>query len=166
MILGQGGAGKSELAWAIARRTRLPVTHMDVLFYRQEWTPRPPAEALGDLANVVAGQRWIIDGNFLRHARVDGRFDRADTVVFLDLPRRTCIYRVLKRLIRDYGRRRPDLPAGCSESFDPQGLRWIWRYPTRDRPKVLKILDNLDRQRATIHHLRSRSELRRFIQTL
>jgi adenylate kinase family enzyme len=34
-ILGPGGAGKSELAQAISRRTGLPVVHLDRLFWRR-----------------------------------------------------------------------------------------------------------------------------------
>jgi len=160
-ILGAGGSGKSDLARQIAARTGLPVTHLDVLFWREGWTPAPTDEATAKLAAVVAGERWVVDGNFLTEDA--SRFARADTVIFLDLPRRTCLWRIAKRLVRDRRRERADLPDGCRESFDPDGIRWIWRYRRRDRPNVLRLLANLD---STVHRLTTRAEVQRFVATL
>ena len=162
VVLGPGGAGKSELAAELAARARLPVVHLDPLFWGPEWKPAPRDEAVRKLEAAVAGDRWILDGNFLEH---DGRFARADTLVFLDFPRATCIWRVLKRLVRDRRRRRPDLPEGARESFDPLLLRWIWRYPRTDRPRVLELLARLDGS-LQVHHLRSRTDVRRFLASL
>ncbi len=165
MILGPGGAGKTELATAISGRTGLPVVHLDVLFWRPGWTPAPRDEALRDLAAAVAGERWILDGNFLDLDGDDARFERADTVIFLDLPRRTCLWRVFKRLVRDRRSSRSDLPEGCTEGFDLALLRWIWRYPRTDRPRVLELLERLE-QRVDVPHLRSRSDVRRYVGSL
>src|SRR5205823_9646538 len=85
VILGAAGAGKSELAARVARRTGLPLVHLDLLFWRPSWTPAPPDEAHAELAAAIEGERWILDGNFLGAAGVeDARFERADTVIFLD----------------------------------------------------------------------------------
>ena len=166
MILGPGGAGKSVLAGEIARRTGLPVVYLDHLFWGPEWAPAPREEARRRLQDVVARDRWVLDGNFLPETGDwDARFERADTVIFLDLPRRTCLWRVLWRLARDRRRRRPDLPEGASEGFDLELLRWIWRYPRTDRPRVVELLASLSGV-VDVHHLRSPQEVRRFLRTL
>lgn len=162
-ILGPGGAGKSELAASLSRRTGLPVVHLDVLFWRKNWTPAPRTEALRELEAAVAGGRWILDGNFLDAE--DARFGRADTVIFLDLRRPTCLGRVLWRLVSDRGRSRPDLPEGCRETFDHSFLRWIWRYPRTDRPRVLTLLAGLAPE-VEVRRLRSRGEVRRYLETI
>jgi adenylate kinase family enzyme len=133
--------------------------HLDPLFWREGWTPAPAGEAERALVEAIAGERWILDGNFLDPG--DERFSRADTVVFLDLPRRTCLRRVLWRLVRDRRRSRPDLPAGSREGFDPELLRWIWRYPRVDRPRVVELLAGLP-PHVAVRHLRSRRDVRRF----
>ena len=162
VILGSGGAGKTELALKLSRRTGLPIVHLDVLFWRSGWTPAPREEAARDLVVAIARERWILDGNFLDVEDGEARFDRTDTVVFLDVPRVTCLWRALARLLRDRRRSRADLPEGCSEGFDFSFLRSIWRYPRTDRPQVLRILAELDRE-VDVHHLRSRSDVRRYL---
>ncbi len=146
----------------LARRTGLPVVHLDLLFWRPGWTAAPKDDAERDLARAVQGERWILDGNFLPSDWVpDDRFARADTVVFLDLPRRVCLWRVLSRRLRDRGRKRPDLPEGCAEGFDPGLIRWIWSYSATDRPRVLGLLGKL-RANTTVHHLRTPADVERF----
>lgn len=165
LILGPGGAGKSELARRIGAAAGLPVVHLDVLFWGPGWSAVPREQALAPLSAAVEGERWVIDGNFLQDVDADGRLRRADTIVFLDLSRWLCLWRVTKRMLRDRGRRRPDLPDGADESFDPDGMRWIWRYHRTDRPNVLRLLAGLDPDVAK-HRLRTRAEVRRFVEQL
>lgn len=167
MILGSAGAGKTSLAVDLARRTALPVVHLDVLFWREGWVPAPRQEARRALAAAIARDRWILDGNFLHEVESgsDARFARADAVIFLDISRTTCLWRVLTRRVRDRDRARADLPEGCSEGFDLALLQWIWRYPADDRPRVLELLARLD-ERVAGHHLRSRADVERFLSGL
>lgn len=162
VIVGPGGAGKSRLAQTLDERCDLAVTHLDRLFWREGWTEAPLDVSVPALTAVVAGDRWVLDGNFLEHAPDDGRFARADTVIFLDLPPALCAWRIFWRWLRDRRRRRPDLPDGVSETFDPDGFKWIARYARKDRPQVLAILDDLD-QGVDVHRLRSRRAVRQFL---
>ncbi len=161
-ILGSGGAGKSALATALAERTGLPVVHLDVMFWKPGWTPPPAEEFRAALDEAIAGERWILDGNFLRDDAEDPRFARVDTIIFLDLPRSICLWRVLMRWMRDRHARRPDLPEGCREGIDLPFLRWVWCYPKKNRPDVLARLAALD-PRVEVHRLRSQAEVRRYL---
>ena len=160
VILGPGGAGKTTVANELAERTGLPLVYLDRIFWRKSWAPAPRDEAERELAEAVEHERWILDGNFL--ASPCGRFERADTVVFLDLSRRLCLWRVLSRCVRDRSRSRADLPA--SEGFDLELLRWIWRYSRVDRPRVLELLEGLPEQ-VRVHRLRTRAEVRVFLES-
>ena len=95
VVMGSGGSGKTTVANALSDKTGLPVVHLDPLYWRAGWTPVPKDEALRDLEAIVASDRWILDGNFLSEDGIDPRFERADTVIFLDLPRALCIWRIL-----------------------------------------------------------------------
>jgi adenylate kinase family enzyme len=165
VILGPGGAGKSDLARVLAQRTGLPVEHLDVVFWKPGWTRGSREDDARDLAAAIAGDRWILDGDFLGVEGSEERFERVDTVIFLDVSRATCFRRVLKRALLDRGRSRSDLPAGCDEGFDLDLLRWIWGYPRRDRPRILGILSGLD-GRVDVRHLRTRSDVQRYLGSL
>jgi adenylate kinase family enzyme len=165
-VVGSGGAGKSRLAIAIGERTGLPVVHLDPLFWRAGWTAAPEEESRRALQEVIAADRWVLDGNFLTDPpAVDPRFDRADTLIWLDPPRWKCMWRVLSRLVRDRGRVRPDLPLDCFEGFDLPFLKEVWSYPRDTRPDMVELMGTLGRRLET-HRLRTDADVRRFLGTL
>ena len=163
-ILGPGGAGKSALADALGERTGLPVVHLDVVYWLPGWMQPPRQEFDSKLNAAVAEDTWILDGNFLRDDAPDPRFARADTVVLLDLPRRICLRRILKRRLQEARRPRRDLPAGCSESIDLAFVRGVWNWPQKNRLDVLSRLEALDG--VAVHRLRSPAEVRRFLESV
>lgn len=101
-----------------------------------------------------------MDGNY--GGTLELRLGAWDTVVFLDLPRTLCVWRILKRQVRWWGRSRPELPAGCPERLRWEFLRWIWTYPSRRRGGVLERLAGPDPAR-TVIHLRSDTEVEQFL---
>jgi adenylate kinase family enzyme len=112
----------------------------------------PHERARAALERELEAEEWIVDGNFLDSG--DSRFERVDTVVWLDPPRLLCIWRALRRRVRDRGRERPDLPVGAYEGFDWEFLRWIWRYDETDRAVVLDLLRGIE-QEHDLWHLRT-----------
>jgi adenylate kinase family enzyme len=71
-------------------------------------------------------------------------------VIFLDLPRLVCLWRVLKRQIGHLGRERPELAPGCKERLSWEFLVWIWTYPSRRRGDILKRLAALDGEKGVV----------------
>ena len=102
-----------------------------------------------------------MDGNYA--ATFGIRIGRADTIVFLDLPRRVCLWRVFKRLITHRGRARPDVARGCNEKIDLEFLAWIWRFRADIRPQVLRALEQARVMGKQVHRLTSSAQVRRFI---
>jgi adenylate kinase family enzyme len=105
-IIGAGGAGKTVLANQLSVLLNLPVTHLDALRYTPTWHPVPEDEFVAAQRVVTATDRWIIDGNSL--ASMSIRFAAADTIVFLDLPARVCLWGVLRRRWRYRGGQHAD----------------------------------------------------------
>lgn len=139
VVLGSGGAGKSTVARAIATRLRLPLHHLDRLYWLPGWQARPDGEWETLQRELVQDACWVLDGNYSRTLAI--RLDRADGVLFLDLPRRVCAWRAFWRSVRLYGRVRPDLGEACPEHLDVAFLAWIWAFPRRTRGKLLAARD-------------------------
>ncbi len=160
LVIGTGGSGKSTLARRLAERTPLPLIHLDAHYWRPGWQPTPADEWQTKVQQILTGQAWIIDGNY--GGTLDLRLAACDTVIFLDLPRILCLWRVLKRQVRYFGRTRPELSPGCPERLSWEFLTWIWTYPSRRRGDILNRLAGLD-QRKRVVILRSSAEVEQFI---
>lgn len=158
-IVGSGGSGKSTLARELGRALGLPVVHLDREFWKAGWVPTERTAWEARTRELVAGDAWVMDGNF--GGTMELRLAAADTVVFLDLPRPVCLWRVVRRRIVNRGRSRPDMTAGCHEKLDLEFLRWVWHYPNEARPAVLTRLARLEGKRVV--RLRSAREVRAFL---
>jgi len=160
LIIGPGGAGKSTLARKLGARLGLEVFHLDRLYWRPGWVEPPREEWQKILAELLARDSWIMDGNY--SGTLDLRLARCDTVVFLDLPRPVCLWGIAKRRLAYRAAARPDMAEGCPEGLSLKFVRWVWDYPLRSRPKVLARLAAASDGRRIIR-LRSRREVERFL---
>ncbi len=95
-----------------------------------------------------------MDGNY--GGTREMRMKTCDTVIFLDIPRRVCLYRILKRSLLYHGKNRPDMADGCKEKFDWEFIQWVWSYPKRGRANIMKELEGLEDKKVII--LKSRRE--------
>src|SRR4051812_29802331 len=141
IVVGSCGAGKSTFARRLGEATGLPVTHLDRHYWRPGWAEPTRSEWIEQVGIMLQGDRWIIDGNY--GGTMDMRLAACDTAIFLDFPKLICTWRVIKRVLGNYGRTRPDLGPGCPERFDWEFIKWTWNYPTRSRASVLQRLANL-----------------------
>ncbi len=82
------------------------------------------------------------------------RLKKCDTVLFLDMPRIVCLWRVIKRTLIYRGTNRPDMSKGCNKRFDFKFLHWIWGYPKKDKLVVEDLVK--------IIHLASKREVENF----
>ena len=163
-MLGSGGAGKSTVARAIAAATGLPLVHLDRLYRRPGWRPTPAEEWERVVADVVAGDRWVLDGN--DGGTLTPRLAAADTAFFLDVPRTTCLLRVVRRALRHRRVPREDVAPGCPDRLTREFVGWIWAYPARRRPGVLAELEEFGRRGGRVVALRDGGEIAAFVESL
>ena len=159
-IVGNGGSGKSTLARRLGEILGFEVIHLDAHFWHPGWVPTPRAQWREIVAELVAGDAWVMDGSYAGTA--DIRFPAADAIVFLDFSRWRCLWQALTRLVRYWGQSRPDLAPGCPEGFDWAFLKWIWKYPADDRPMVLAQIARHAEGR-TVVTLHTPGEVRRWL---
>jgi adenylate kinase family enzyme len=121
LIIGPCGSGKSTLARELAPLMGLPLVHMDQLGWQAGWVETGKTELNARLAGAVAQDAWLIEGNY--GSTLAPRLERADTVIYLDLPIRLCLWRLIRRIFTHRGQSRPDMPEGCPERFD---ITFFW----------------------------------------
>lgn len=160
LVIGSGGAGKSTFAPRLGERLGLPVIHLDKAFWHLGWVETPKDEWKQKVVELCGGDSWVMDGNY--SGTLEVRLEACDTVIFLDLPRVLCTWRVLKRVVMYRNTSRPDMAEGCRERIDLKFLYWVWSYPDRRRPKILARLDELAVSKK-IYRLSSSVEVERFL---
>lgn len=132
LIIGPCGSGKSTLARALGPKLDLRVFHMDQLNWKPAWVESSKDEIRERLQDIVATDRWLIDGNY--GGTLEPRLERADTVLYLDYPIRLCVARLLRRIWTWRGQTRPDMTEGCPERFDLGFLFYLIRWNSGPRP--------------------------------
>ena len=114
LVYGVTGSGKSTLAARIAERTGLPYHSADDLSWQPGWVPVPDEEQRRRIAEVCAGERWVLDAAYGKWREIV--LDRTQLVVGLDYPRWLSLGRLLRRtLVRSVTRVR--ICNGNVESF-------------------------------------------------
>lgn len=83
-IIGSAGSGKSTLARRIGEKLKLPVFHMDTLFWKPGWEAVSTEELTENHDQILKNPSWVIDGNY--HKVWGKRMEAADLIIFLDLP--------------------------------------------------------------------------------
>jgi adenylate kinase family enzyme len=142
----------------LAAAAGLPLVHLD----RLAWKAGAEAdreELLDAHRELIAGERWVFDGNHTHVGKAE-RIARADLVVVLERRRLVCLWRVLRRRLLHHGQTRTDMAPGCAERLDLAFLRFIWRWHRR-HPRYGQ---EIARQAGTtpVVVLRSQAEVERF----
>ena len=162
-IIGPSGAGKSTLARQIGAKTGLPVIHLDVHYWGAGWA-EPPKDVWEQVVReLTQGETWVMDGNY--GGTMELRLAAADTILFLDLPRATCLLRVVGRQLRYRNRTRPDMAPGCPERLTWFFLRYIWNYRRDRRPGILERMARYAEGRKLVH-LQTPRQVRGFLEAL
>lgn len=166
LVDGMMGSGKSTFARALAAKTSLPLIHLDALYWKPSWVRPSEDEWRERQCALIAGDSWIIDGNYSETLSV--RLERADTIILLDTPWWRCASRAFAR-----GLHQPvgQLPEGCEDSLIRRlrdewgGIGRIWRR-RRSEPEHVRAEISRRGTHITAHVLRSRREAAAFLAAL
>jgi len=158
VVIGNGGSGKSTLARRLAAVLNLPLTHLDAVYYDEEWQPRSHDDFATEQRRLVAQERWIIERNYASTLPI--RLAAADTVIFLDLPAITCLWGILQRRLRYRGGQHQR--DGVYDRITWNFLRYVASYRRTMRPKVQAALAESG-SHARVLNLASRRQANNFL---
>lgn len=160
LIIGSNGAGKSTFSYRLAERTKLPLIHIDKLYWRNNWEVTPRQE----FAELVAAQtqkpEWIIEGNNI--GSLGQRLKDADTVFWFEFPPALCLWNVLKRQLRYRGKVRPDLPDQCVSKLNLRFLRDVWRFNKKNHAR---IAEKLEASQAQVIHFSNYRQVKQYLRS-
>ena len=140
LVMGSSGSGKSTFARRLSDATGLPFVSLDALFWKPGWQAAEAAVFEARVTEATNRPGWVMDGNYTNRPSGELRRERADTIIWFDLPRLTCMTGILKRIASSYGEVRPEMAEGCPEKIDFEFFHYVWTYRNRQRPKLRQAL--------------------------
>lgn len=97
-VVGIPGSGKTTVGRRLAASFGVPFVELDSIFHQPGWVELPVDDFRKRVTEALTAPAWVVDGNY--SAVRDLVWQRADTVVWLDLPRRRVMYRIILRTVR------------------------------------------------------------------
>ena len=167
-VVGNSGSGKSTLARKLAAVLGVPHLELDSVYHQPGWEPLPADEFRRVIAARAAGDGWVIDGNY--SAVRPAVWARADTVVWLDPPRRTVMRQVILRTVRRAVTRQ-ELWNGNREpvsnflSWVPEEniISWAWHSHAKYRNRYAAAVAEPANAHLTFVRLGGRRDAARFL---
>lgn len=159
LVIGNAGSGKSTTAKRLASTLGIPCHSLDQIVWKEGWQKTPPLERHKKISELTQQETWVIDGVDYEAMKT------ADTIIFLDIPRRVCFRRVAIRNWKYLFKSRPELPANCPEILIiPRLVKIIWRFPTYVRPKILD--EKSKRNQSGFIHIQNMADLENYLLTI
>ncbi len=154
VIIGISGTGKSTLGCRLAEMTGLTLHHMDAIIWGPGWIEATEEHICGALARIAVTENWIVEGWIDVYST--GVLQQSDVVLYLDYPGWLAACGGVQRWWHK-GKKRPEMPEGCTERFD---LRFLQTMLLRkERPHIETILAKMPQ--LNIIRVRSRRETER-----
>jgi adenylate kinase family enzyme len=173
VITGGPGNGKTTLARRLASELGLAHIELDSLHHVTDWGSVSEGEFRRDLSAAMdeATEGWVTCGGYVD---MSGglHIARADTLVWMDLPRATVTWRTAKRTIRRAITREELYGNGLTEPmtnfyrWDPEKnvIRWAWVHHRINRVEYPQRIASPEWQHLEVHHLRSQAAVHEFLE--
>jgi adenylate kinase family enzyme len=172
-VVGNSGSGKSRLASRVAQVLGVPYIELDAIHHLPGWEPIDPALFAATVGEIAETDGWVIDGNY-RTVVVEGPvWARADTVVWLDLPRWRVMSQVIRRTLTRLVRRE-ELWNGNREplrtlwAWNPERsiIRWAWTRHATYVERYERAMASPSFQHLEFLRFRSHEEAERWLESL
>lgn len=173
VVAGGPGNGKSTLARQLGDRLGLAHIELDSLFHRPGWESASEEEFRAGLVAAMdaATDGWVSCGNYISLC-ADLHIQRADTFVWLDLPRGLVTRRTAQRTVRRAITRERLFGQDIREPLrnftrwapEKNIVRWAWHYHGIYAVKYARHLAKPEWAHLDVFHLRTVDEIAAFLE--
>ncbi len=160
VIVGISGTGKSACGKYLAESALLPLHHMDAIIWGSHWIETPEDRIRSALSGISSSEKWIVEGWVDTYST--DIIQQSDIVLYLDYPGWLAALGGVQRWWAYKGKKRPEMPEGCTEGFDLGFLRDM--LLRKERPHIESVLAQM--RPLNVIRVRSRRETGRFLAEL
>ncbi len=139
-VMGPPGSGKTTLAQQIAEITGLPLVHIDYHLFNNPDNLLDKTAFNKQLKKLINQNVWVMDGEYI--SSDTSRLEKADLIIYLDMPRRVYFNRLLIRRVKYHKKNRPGLPDNWQERLDWDFMKYAWKYQKDKRDTRLNLVEN------------------------
>lgn len=167
-VIGVSGSGKSTVARMLAEKLSLAYVEMDRIFWGPDWYWPTDEEFFQQLKQEIAGEQWVLDGNYSRTAPL--KWERVQLVVWVDMPFWITLIQATGRAVKRSWTKEELWPGtGNRESFRKSFLSkdsiilWTIKTYKSVRKRYQECMSDERYSHIQFVRLRSREEIRRFV---
>lgn len=154
-IVGCPGAGKTTFARALAKKTKLPLNHLDFYYHQKEHNYEKNKQAwLSKMDELTAKKSWIIEGNY--GSSYSYRIPKSDTLIFMDMPSWLSTWSVIKRRFQYRNKKRDEMPEDWKEKIDPIFFKYVLLFKIKSRTDVVNGIEKYKHQGLDVIHFKTR----------
>lgn len=168
LVVGITNSGKTTTARRISAALDIPWIELDALFWGPNWTQKTTEEFRDLFQAAAAGGKWVACGNYYGRLH-DLTWQQADMIVFLDLPKRTTLLRLIRRTLRRIIRRErlwhENRETLRNTFFDKESLL-IWWFKVQRKGSEHTLSRIATAPQAKLVRLRSTREVEDFLKEL
>ncbi len=162
IVIGGNGSGKTTFSVKLAEYLKLPLIHLDRIYWKENWEHLSNEEFDNALMSELIKPEWIIDGNYKR--TVETRLKYCDTVFYFDFSSLACLYGSITRTIKNYGKKRFDMGGNCTDKFDLEFYKNIILFNKKYRKHYYELLENCKDIKVVI--FRNRKQVEKYLKNL
>ena len=162
MVIGGNGSGKTTFSRQLSNTLDISLIHLDILYWQDHWEHATSEEFDQLLLAELNKPQWIMDGNMNR--TIPFRLKYCDCVIYFDFSRTSCLFSVIKRVIKHYGKSRPDMGGYCPERFDINFFENVWNFNKKHRKRYYEMLNTTSGVKVII--LKNHREVKQYLSAM
>jgi adenylate kinase family enzyme len=169
VVVGTSCSGKTTLADRVAQLLGAPHVELDAIHWGPDWQEAPLETFRARVREATATDGWVVDGNYSKVEDIVWR--AATTIIWLNYPFPTVMWRALRRTIRRVVLRE-EIFSGNRETFRDAFLSrnsilwWVITSYRRRRRRLRETLSGGAYPNLTVFELRTPAGAERFLRHL